>query len=210
MMSINIENIKIVCFLNIQGKGFGILENLFDNQNTGIYCNFINEHIYEYITDWFVNDKLKEQEVVKLSSNGVLKDKQSDEWKLALISDDYTASKAIEIMAKYKLFSPYTLILYHNLPRDIKPELSKYQCFAMAQGQHELYDGAIYPKVISVIKAILNKNENNFDDCFQKLSRAIMCGDPNFINLQTGITQRHTETIDHRKIEIYKEIFGEN
>lgn len=209
MMSINIENIKIVCFLNIQGEGFTKLEEKVDNQNTYIFYDFIQKHIYDYTTVGSVLDKLKEQEVVKLSFNGIV-DKKSNEWKFALISDDYTACEAIDIMNKYELFSPYTLILYHNLPKNIESELSKCQYFAKALGAHESYLGAIYPRIIPVIEAILNKNESNFNSSFEDLSRAIMFKDLNFINLKTGIIQGYTEVVDPCKTKIYVEIFGEN
>lgn len=219
MTSINIKNIKIVCFLNIKEEDkFTKLEELVDDQNASIFDKFIEENIYEYTTIGSVNDKLKEQELVKLSPNGIV-DKTSNEWKLVLISDDRTASEAIEIMEKYELFSPYTLILYHNLPQGIESELNKQdtkfekmkcQYFAKGKGLHELYLEAIYPRIIPVIEAILNKDESNFNSSFEDLSCAIMYKDPNFNHLIEHIIQGRTEMVDSWKRDIYEEIFGRN
>lgn len=204
-VSVNVSEVKIVCILNIQSELFRVFEAKVDNTYATAFDRFIEEHLYGYVNGE-IEDRLRAKEVLKLSSLGVL-EPSTTEWKLALISDAYTAEEAITIMENNGLLTPYTLVLSHSRPEGLLAVLAeKDNCFAIAQGQHELYPGAIYPRIIPVLEAVLISDKDAFGKSFADLAREILMKDKNFHRLYAAFCQEEIEGVNSWRTEIFQEI----
>lgn len=204
-VSVNVSEVKIVCILNVQNELFRVFEAKVDNTYATAFDRFIEEHLYGYVNGE-IEDRLRAKEVLKLSSLGVL-EPSTTEWKLALISDAYTAEEAITIMENNGLLTPYTLVLSHRRPEGLLAVLAeKDNCFAIAQGQHELYRGAIYPRIIPVLEAVLISDKDAFGKSFADLAREILMKDKNFHRLYAAFCQEEIEGVNSWRTEIFQEI----